>query len=114
MLPQREEKLLRCFGAETGGTPYLLTSIIIFQIPRVPCAVSLLWRGPQNIYTCTHIYYIHINVYITDLVLVCGFMGSFLVEESTLYRLPNKVDIQVLKKAVFQIPSSSDPSCVRQ
>lgn len=26
-------------------------------------------------------------------------MGSFLVEESTLPRLPNKVDIQVLKEA---------------
>lgn len=41
-------------------------------------------------------------------------MGSFLVEESTLHRLANKVDIEVWRKLVIQIPSSSDPSCVSE
>lgn len=65
------------------------------------------------------IYFIYIYIYAWNLnfeylFVVCCFMGSFLVEESTLHRLPNKVDIQVWRKLVIQIPGSSDPSCVSE
>lgn len=78
--PKRREITEVIWGWDRGGAPYLLISIIICQIPEVPCALSLLWGEPQNVDTQIHIIYIHICMRLYILVFVCGlFFRGFLL-----------------------------------
>lgn len=73
--------------------------------------VSSVERANEKIYFI----YIYICMKLKFWILVCGLLfHGFLLSGGVYTALPNKVDIQVWRKLVIQIPGSSDPSCVSE